>query len=108
MTAANEKKRGSGGTNIDFVGIDIYGTSTSSIQGNMGGQLPQKGKNYSMIMECDAKDARSPYYQIAALAAKLVGHGGADLRIRRADKADGIHHILIHLWYSPSMCEIQF
>ncbi len=65
---ANEKKRGSGGTNIDFVGIDIYGTSTSSIQGNMGGQLPQKGKNYSMIMECDAKDARSPYYQIAALA----------------------------------------
>ena len=65
---ANEKKRSGGGTNIDFVGIDIYGTSTSSILGNMGGQLPQKGKNYSMIMECDAKDSRSPYYQIAALA----------------------------------------
>ncbi|MDR1718172.1 MAG: DUF4978 domain-containing protein [Prevotella sp.] len=65
---ANEAKRNSGGTNIDFVGIDIYGTSASSIKGDMNGQLPHTGKNYSMIMEIDAKDANSPLYQIAAIA----------------------------------------
>ncbi len=67
--SANEAKRNSStGTNIDFVGIDIYGTSASSILGNMGGQLPHTGKNYSMIMEIDAKDSNSPIYQMAALA----------------------------------------
>ncbi len=66
--SANESKRNSGGTNIDFVGIDIYGTSASSILGNMNGQLPHTGKNYSMIMEIDAKDSNSPIYQMAALA----------------------------------------
>jgi hypothetical protein len=64
----NEKKRISGGTNIDFVGIDIYGTSAASIKGDMNSQLPQKGKNYAMIMEIDAKDSKSPIYQMAALA----------------------------------------
>ncbi|MDD3322064.1 MAG: DUF4978 domain-containing protein [Paludibacter sp.] len=66
--SANEAKRNSGGTNIDFVGIDIYGTNASSIRGNMNGQLPHTGKNYSMIMEIDAKDSSSPLYQIAAIA----------------------------------------
>jgi hypothetical protein len=66
--SANESKRNSGGTGIDFVGIDIYGTSASSIKGNMNSQLPQTGKNYAMIMEIDAKDSNVPIYQLAALA----------------------------------------
>lgn len=65
---ANESKRNNGGTNIDFVGVDIYGTSASSIKGNMSGYLPHTGKNYSMIMEIDAKDVNTPLYQMAALA----------------------------------------
>jgi hypothetical protein len=65
---ANESKRNSGGTNIDFVGIDIYGTSASSVKGSMNDQLPHTGKNYSMIMEIDAADSNTPLYQMAALA----------------------------------------
>ena len=67
-TSANERKRNSGGTNIDFVGIDIYGTNASKVKGNMDGQLGTNGKNFRMIMEVDAKDANSPVYQMAALA----------------------------------------
>ena len=66
-TSANERKRNSGGTNIDFVGIDIYGTNASKVKGNMDGQLGTNGKNFRMIMEIDAKDANSPVYQMAAL-----------------------------------------
>ncbi len=65
---ANESKRNSGGTNIDFVGVDIYGTDAGSIKGDMWGYLPSSGKNYRMIMEIDAKDSKSPIYQMAALA----------------------------------------
>lgn len=65
---ANEKKRLNGGTNVDFVGIDIYGTNAESILGDMKGQLPQIGTNFPMIMEIDAKDPRTPFYQMAALA----------------------------------------
>lgn len=67
-TSANESKRNNGGTNIDFVGIDIYGTNASKVMGNMDGQLGATGKNYRMIMEIDAKDSNSPLYQMAALA----------------------------------------
>ena len=67
-TSANESKRNNGGTNIDFVGIDIYGTSASSVKGDMSGQLGTNGKNFRMIMEIDAKDSWSPVYQMAALA----------------------------------------
>lgn len=67
-TSANESKRNNGGTNIDFVGIDIYGTNASKVKGNMDGQLGTNGKNFRMIMEIDAKDANSPIYQMAALA----------------------------------------
>lgn len=67
-TSANESRRSSGGTNIDFVGIDIYGTNASKVKGNMDGQLSDNGKNYKMIMEIDAKDSSSPIYQMAALA----------------------------------------
>ncbi|HOG19593.1 MAG TPA: DUF4978 domain-containing protein, partial [Salinivirgaceae bacterium] len=61
---ANESKRNSGGTNIDFVGVDIYGTDAGSIKGDMWGYLPSSGKNYRMIMEIDAKDSKSPIYQM--------------------------------------------
>lgn len=67
-TSANESKRNNGGTNIDFVGIDVYGTNAGSVKGDVSGQLGTKGKNYRMIMEIDAKDANSPLYQMAALA----------------------------------------
>ena len=67
-TSANEAKRNDGGTNIDFVGIDIYGTNASKVKGNMDGQLGTNGKNFRMIMEIDAKDSNSPIYQMAALA----------------------------------------
>ncbi len=67
-TSANENKRKNGGTNIDFVGIDVYGTNASSVKGDINGQLGTNGNNYRMIMEIDAKDANSPIYQMAALA----------------------------------------
>lgn len=67
-TSANESKRNNGGTNIDFVGIDIYGTNANSVKGDLNGQLGTNGKNYRMIMEIDAKDSWSPIYQMAALA----------------------------------------
>ena len=67
-TSANESKRNNGGTNIDFVGIDVYGTSAGNVKGDVSGQLGTNGKNYRMIMEIDAKDSNSPLYQMAALA----------------------------------------
>ena len=67
-TNANENKRNNGGTNIDFVGVDVYGTNTGAIKGDINGWLGVKGKNFRMIMEIDAKDANSPIYQLAALA----------------------------------------
>lgn len=66
--SANESKRNNGGTNIDFVGVDIYGHDAGMIKGDMWGYLPTSGKNYRMIMEIDAKDSKSPLYQMAALA----------------------------------------
>lgn len=67
-TTANENLRNSGNTNIDFVGVDIYGTNANSVKGDLSGYLGVKGKNFRMIMEIDAKDANSPIYQMAALA----------------------------------------
>ncbi len=67
-TTANETKRSNGGTNIDFVGIDIYGTNASKVKGNMDGQLGTNGSNFRMIMEIDASDSSTPIYQMAALA----------------------------------------
>lgn len=66
--SANESKRNNGGTNIDFVGIDVYGTNAGTIKGDVNGQLGSNGKNFRMIMEIDAKDSWSPIYQMAALA----------------------------------------
>ncbi len=67
-TLANEKKRAESGTNIDFVGIDLYGTNASSVKGDINGMLGFYGSNYRMIMEIDAKDSNTPIYQMAALA----------------------------------------
>lgn len=67
-TNANESKRNNGGTNIDYVGVDIYGTNADRVKGNLDGNLGENGRNYRMIMEIDAKDSSSPIYQLAALA----------------------------------------
>lgn len=67
-TSANESKRSNGGTNIDYVGVDIYGTNADRVKGNLDGNLGENGSNYRMIMEIDAKDSSSPIYQLAALA----------------------------------------
>ena len=40
-------------------------------------------------------------FDIAALAFKLLLHGGADFWIAGADKADGVHHLLVHKILSP-------
>jgi len=61
---ANEALRSTGGTNIDFVGIDIYGTKPSSIRS----VLPYKGGNYRMIMESGAEVSSAAIYQLAALS----------------------------------------
>lgn len=68
LLKANEAKRSAGGTNIDFVGVDVYGTNAERIKGDVDKDMPDYGENYKMIMEIDAKDENSPIYQMAALA----------------------------------------
>ena len=65
---ANADKRAGDGTNIDFVGIDVYGGTAAQIVGDVNGMLPASEGNYRMIMEAGADDTRSPILQIAALA----------------------------------------
>ena len=63
----NEKLRESIGTNIDFVGTDLYreyGTTISEVHHG----LPYVGRNYRMIMECGADDHEAGVFQLAALA----------------------------------------
>ncbi|WP_320167802.1 DUF4978 domain-containing protein [Mangrovibacterium marinum] len=64
--SANESKRNASGTNIDFVGTDIYGTNAWNMRYN--DYSLSNGKNYPMIMESDAKVSGAPFYQMAALA----------------------------------------
>lgn len=64
---ANKEKRETEGTNIDFVGIDVYGGTPLQILGDVNGMLPESEGNYRMIMEAGANDSRSPLLQIAAL-----------------------------------------
>ena len=65
---ANEELRKSAeGTNIDFVGIDVYGTSSDKILGDCGGQFKKSGNNYMMIMESGAEIADASHYMVAAL-----------------------------------------
>lgn len=55
------------GSNIDFVGIDVYGTTCSKLLGDLGGQFKKVGTNYMMIMECGAEVADASHYIWAAL-----------------------------------------
>lgn len=65
---ANEELRKSDdGTNIDFVGIDVYGTSSDKLLGDCGGQFKKAGQNYMMIMESGAEVADASHYMWAAL-----------------------------------------
>lgn len=61
---SNESARSSGGTNLDFVGVDLYGANASTIRTI----LPYAGGNYRMIMESGAEVSSAPIYQMAALS----------------------------------------
>lgn len=60
----NENLRSTSGTNIDFVGIDLYRVDLNAIKT----VLPYIGKNYRMIMEGGGTLANGALYQMAALA----------------------------------------
>jgi hypothetical protein len=60
---ANEALRASGGTNIDFVGIDLYDRDLEKVQR----ALPHKGLNFRMIMESGAEIDAAARLQVAAL-----------------------------------------
>ena len=62
--ASNEALRSSVGTNIDFVGVDLYGIGASTVQTT----LPYQGFNYRMIMESGAEVASAALFQLAALS----------------------------------------
>jgi len=59
---ANEALRPN--TNIDFVGVDIYGYSTSNVQTVM----PWTGLNFRMIMEAGAEQTNAALMPLAALS----------------------------------------
>lgn len=61
---ANEALRSGTGTNIDFIGIDLYTSNSSTIPAI----LPYKGENYRMIMECGSEVYKAAQLQLAALA----------------------------------------
>jgi len=78
----NEAFRSTIGTNIDFVGVDLYGASPDIIRS----VLPYKGANYRMIMECGAEVPTAAQTQLMALAGNnaydhydLVGPDGHEL-----------------------------
>lgn len=60
----NENLRTTSGTNIDFVGIDLYRVDLNTIKT----ALPYIGKNFRMIMEGGGTLANGALYQMAALA----------------------------------------
>ena len=59
---ANEAMRPN--TNIDFIGVDIYGANTSGAQTAM----PTIGKNFKMIMESGAEQSNAGLMPLAALS----------------------------------------
>jgi lysophospholipase L1-like esterase len=61
---ANESLRSTFGTNIDFVGTDLYEVQASNVKT----ALPYKGGNYRMIMESGAEVTHAAAFQLAALA----------------------------------------
>lgn len=61
---ANESLRSTSGTNIDFIGTDLYGIQASTVKT----EPAYKGGNYRMIMESGAEASRAAQFQLAALA----------------------------------------
>lgn len=61
---ANKSLRSASGTNIDFVGIDLYGIQASTVRS----ALPNGSRNYRMITESGADVSNAPQFQLAALA----------------------------------------
>jgi hypothetical protein len=61
---ANDLQRSTSGTNIDFVGIDLYGISPSNVRT----RLPYRRGNYRMIMESGAEVSNAAQFQLAALS----------------------------------------
>jgi hypothetical protein len=60
----NEAQRKGVGTNIDFVGTDLYGINSATVQT----VLPYNGANYRMIMESGAEVSTAAIFQLAALS----------------------------------------
>ena len=68
---ANEILRSEAGTNIDFVGIDVYrrhNQTGDTYVADMRTNLPNKGGNYRMITECGAEDMDAAALRLSALA----------------------------------------
>jgi hypothetical protein len=67
---ANETLRSNPGTNIDFVGIDIYAARSATDAAyvtKVATSLPFKGGNYRMVMECGAEVDAAAIVPMAAL-----------------------------------------
>lgn len=62
--SSNEAQRTASGTNIDFVGTDLYGINSTTVQT----VLPYQGANYRMIMESGAEVSTAAIFQMAALS----------------------------------------
>ncbi|HEU5080593.1 MAG TPA: DUF4978 domain-containing protein [Opitutaceae bacterium] len=60
----NETLRRTTGTNLDFIGTDLYGVNAATIRA----ELPYRGKNYRMIMESGADVSNAAQFQLAALS----------------------------------------
>jgi hypothetical protein len=62
--STNEAQRTASGTNIDFIGTDLYGINSTTVQTI----LPYQGANYRMIMESGAEVSTAAIFQMAALS----------------------------------------
>lgn len=60
----NESLRSLYGSNIDFVGVDLYKVDHAAMRTT----LPYKGRNYRMIMEGEAEVPQAAQYPLAALS----------------------------------------
>jgi hypothetical protein len=72
---ANEALRSRQGTNIDFVGVDLYRDhfkSDDDYAAQIPTSLPYKGGNYRMIMECGAEVRNASILRLAALSGNIA------------------------------------
>jgi hypothetical protein len=63
---ANEAARSKGGTNIDFVGVDLYGADI--YPHGVRDTIPETGTNYHMVMEIAADVQNIPQLSLTALS----------------------------------------